>query len=177
MSNKYEDYLDDPEMLDFNETLEARAAAVMNDPNEAFGIKMFGPTGRGSPVMGRQSPYELTRNAAQARRNEGFTDDNYLKNPKNLEPFNEQQKKEAEDEKILDAYLDNMYKEEKKEAEDDRKFDAYLDKMYIEMKNPSKKGGTRKIIRRSSRRNKRSTRRNKRSRRRNKRSIRRNKRK
>ena len=95
MSNNDEDYLDDPEILDFNETLEAREAAEETDPNEAFRLKMFGPTGKGSPVMGRQSPYELSRNAAQARRNEGFTDDKYLKPPINLEPFNEQQKKRS----------------------------------------------------------------------------------
>jgi hypothetical protein len=90
----------------------------------------------------------LARNAAKARRNEGFKDDNYLRKPR-MVPINDQQKKEAEDEKQLDAYLDNMYKE---------------------MKTQSQKGGARK---RSTRRNKRSTRRrNKRSRksRRNKRS-------
>jgi hypothetical protein len=175
MSKDDEDYLDDPEILDFNENLDARAAQQMEE-----GITsplMFGRTGRGSPMMDRQSPYDLSRNAAEARRKEGFKDDKYLKNIKNLEPFNEQQKKEAEDEKQLDAYLDNMYKEEKKGAEDDARLDAYLDNMYEEMKPRRQKGGTRKRNKRSIKRNKRSTRRNKRRSRRNKRSSRRNKRK
>ena len=41
MSERDEDYFDDPEMLDFDETLEARAAAEETDPNEAFGLKIF----------------------------------------------------------------------------------------------------------------------------------------
>lgn len=80
MSNEDEDYLDDPEMLDFDETLEARAEAEETDPNEAFRLKMFGPTGRGaSPAMGRQSPYKLSRNAAASLRSVGFEDETHLK--------------------------------------------------------------------------------------------------
>lgn len=78
-----ENDFDDPEMLDFDETLEARAAAEETDPNEAFGLKMFGPTGRGaSPAMGRQSPYKLSRNAAASLRSVGFDDETHLKNTK-----------------------------------------------------------------------------------------------
>ena len=79
MSERDEDYFDDPEMLDFDETLEARAAAEETDPNEAFGLKIFGPTGRGSPAMGRQSPYQLSRNAAASLRSVGFEDESHLK--------------------------------------------------------------------------------------------------
>jgi hypothetical protein len=79
MSNEDEDYLDDPEMLDFDETLEARAAAEETDPNEAFRLAMFGPTGRGSPDMDRQSPYQLSRNAAASLRRVGFEDETHLK--------------------------------------------------------------------------------------------------
>jgi hypothetical protein len=161
------DYLDDAEIIDFNENLDARAAQQMEEG--AISPLMFGTTGRGSPMMDRQSPYDLARNAAKVRRNEGFKDDNYLRKPR-MVPINDQQKKEAEDEKQLDVYLDNMYKEEKKGAEDDARLDAYLDNMYEEMKTKSQKGGARK---RNTRRNKRSTRRRSR---RNKRSIRRNKR-
>ena len=83
MSDRDEDYFDDPEMLDFDETLEARAAQAQeeNDPNEAFGLEMFGPTGRGSPAMGRQSPYQLSRNAAASLRRVGFEDETHLKDP------------------------------------------------------------------------------------------------
>ena len=79
MSNEDEDYLDDPEILDFDETLEARAAAEETDPNEAFRLAMFGPTGRGSPDMDRQSPYQLSRNAAASLRRVGFEDETHLK--------------------------------------------------------------------------------------------------
>jgi hypothetical protein len=79
MSNEDEDYLDDPEMLNFDETLEARAAAEKTDPNEAFRLAMFGPTGRGSPDMDRQSPYKLSRNAAASLRSVGFEDESHLK--------------------------------------------------------------------------------------------------
>ena len=78
MSKEDEDYFDDPEMLDFDETLEARAVAEETDPNEAFGLKIFGPTGRGSPAMGRQSPYQLSRNAAASLRRLGL-DESHLK--------------------------------------------------------------------------------------------------
>ena len=74
-----ENDFDDTEILDFNETLEARAAAEETDPNEAFGLKIFGPTGRGSPAMGRQSPYQLSRNAAASLRRVGFEDESHLK--------------------------------------------------------------------------------------------------
>ena len=73
-----ENDFDDTEILDFNETLEARAAAEENDPNEAFGLKIFGPTGRGSPAMGRQSPYQLSRNAVASLRSVGL-DESHLK--------------------------------------------------------------------------------------------------
>jgi hypothetical protein len=167
MSRNNKDYLDDPEIIDFNENLNARAAQQMEEG--AISPLMFGRIGTGSPDIELRPDYMLFRDAAEARRKEGFADDKYLKKPR-IVPINEQQKKEADDEKLLDAYLDNMYKEEKKESEEDARLDAYLDNMYEEIKTQSKKGGTRK---RNTRRNKRSTRRrNKRSRksRRNKRS-------
>jgi hypothetical protein len=136
MSDDYK-YLDDPEILDFNENLDARAAQQMEEG--AISPLMFGTTGRGSPEMELIPESKLFRNAARALRIEGMNDDRHLIKPR-MVPFNEQQEKEAKDEKMLDTYLDNMYKE---------------------MKNPvarstssSKKGGARKRSR--SRRNKRS---------------------
>lgn len=84
MSNDNEDYLDDSEILDFNENLDARAAQVQeeHDPSEAFGLEMFGPTGRGaSPAMGRQSPRDLSRNADKSLRSVGL-DESHLKDTK-----------------------------------------------------------------------------------------------
>ena len=128
MSKKDEDYLDDPEIVDFNEELDARAARTMEEDEVPTSPLMFGPTGRGSPEMDLKTPRVLYRDAAKALRSEGI-DDSHLKYPINL-VLNEQQKKEA-DEKQFDKMLDNMYKQ---------------------MKNPvksavrpsSKKGGTRK---------------------------------
>ena len=128
MSKKDEDYLDDPEIVDFNEELDARAARSMEEEEVPTSPLMFGPTGRGSPEMDLKEPRVLYRDAAKALRREGI-DDSHLKDPINL-VLNEQQKKEA-DEKQFDKMLDNMYKQ---------------------MKNPvksavrpsSKKGGTRK---------------------------------
>lgn len=128
MSKKDEDYLDDPEIVDFNEELDARAARSMEEDEVPTSPLMFGPTGRGSPEMDLKTPRVLYRDAAKALRSEGI-DDSHLKYPINL-VLNEQQKKEA-DEKQFDKMLDNMYKQ---------------------MKNPvksavrpsSKKGGTRK---------------------------------
>lgn len=128
MSKKDEDYLDDPEIVDFNEELDARAARSMEEEEVPTSPLMFGRTGRGSPEMDLKTPRVLYRDAAKALRSEGI-DDSHLKYPINL-VLNEQQKKEA-DEKQFDKMLDNMYKQ---------------------MKNPvksavrpsSKKGGTRK---------------------------------
>jgi len=128
MSKKDEDYLDDPEIVDFNEELDARAARSMEEDEVPTSPLMFGRTGRGSPEMDLKTPRVLYRDAAKALRSEGI-DDSHLKYPINL-VLNEQQKKEA-DEKQFDKMLDNMYKQ---------------------MKNPvksavrpsSKKGGTRK---------------------------------
>jgi hypothetical protein len=168
MSRNNRDYLDDPEIINFNENLNARAAQQMEEGT--ISPLMFGRTGTGSPDIELRPDYMLFRDAARARRKEGFADDNYLKNPR-MVPINEQQKKEAEDEKRLDAYLDNMYKEEKKVAEEDARLDAYLDNMYEEMKTKSKKGGARKrSIRRRSRRSMRRSKRSMRRTRRNKRS-------
>jgi hypothetical protein len=96
MSDDDEDYLDDPEIIDFNEELEARAARAQeeHDPGEAFGLEMFGPSGRGaSPAMGRQSPYQLSRNAAASLRNAGFKDEKHLKDITAWEPEPEPQPK------------------------------------------------------------------------------------
>ena len=80
MSGDDEDYLNDPEIIDFNEELDARAARAQeeHDPSDTFGLEMFGPTGRGSPAMGRQSPYQLSRNAAASLRSVGL-DEKHLK--------------------------------------------------------------------------------------------------
>jgi hypothetical protein len=81
MSDDNEDSLDDHEIVDFNEELDARAAQAQeeHDPSEAFGLEMFGPTGRGaSPAMGRQSPRDLSRNAATSLGNVGL-DETHLK--------------------------------------------------------------------------------------------------
>lgn len=89
MSDDDDDYLDDSEILDFNEKLDARAAEAQeeHDPGEAFGVEMFGPSGRGaSPAMGRQSPYQLSRNAAASLRNAGFKDEKHLKDITAWEP-------------------------------------------------------------------------------------------
>ena len=152
MSKKDEDYLDDPEIVDFNEELDARAARSMEEDEVPTSPLMFGPTGRGSPEMDLKTPRVLYRDAAKALRSEGI-DDSHLKYPINL-VLNEQQKKEA-DEKQFDKMLDNMYKQ---------------------MKNPvksavrpsSKKGGTRKRSTKKRRSTKRRStkRRSKRSRRR-----------
>ena len=152
MSKDDDDYLDDPEIVDFNEELDARAARSMEEDEVPTSPLMFGPTGRGSPEMDLKTPRVLYRDAAKALRSEGI-DDSHLKYPINL-VLNEQQKKEA-DEKQFDKMLDNMYKQ---------------------MKNPvksavrpsSKKGGTRKRSTKKRRSTKRRStkRRSKRSRRR-----------
>ena len=160
----YGDLYDDDDMLELNKKLPntgARAAQAMDghfDEKEPISPLMFGPAGRGaSPVVGIIPDHMLYKVAAQARRNEGFKDDRYLEKPK-LEPFTEQQQKEAEDEKRLDEMLDNMYKEMKKPAKS-------------AVRPSSQKGGKRKRSTRSrvsrKRRNKRSRKgksRNKRSR-------------
>ena len=158
MSNKDDDdlYDDDVDMLEFNEKLpntEARATMEDNFDEEHVSPLMFGPTGRGSPEMELRPEHMLFRDAAQARRIEGIKDDKYMKYPINLEPINEQQKKEAKDAKMFDEYLDKMYKEMKKPVKS-------AVRPMSNAKLPPKKGGTRKRTRaRGSRRNKRSSRR------------------
>jgi hypothetical protein len=148
MNDDNGNYLDDQEIVDFNEELDARAAREMEKEEVPISPLMFGPSGRGSPVMELRPDHMLFRDAAKVRRNEGFKDDIYLEKPK-LEPFTEQQQKEAEDEKRLDEMLDNMYKEMKKPAKS-------------AVRPSSKKGGKRKrstrsrVSRKRSRRNKRS---------------------
>ena len=128
MSKKDEDYLDDPEIVDFNEELDARAARSMEEDEVPTSPLMFGPTGRGSPEMDLKEPRVLYRDAAKALRSEGI-DDSHLKYPINL-VLNEQQKKEA-DEKQFDKMLDNMYKQLKNPVKS-------------AVRPSSKKGGTRK---------------------------------
>ena len=165
----YNDLYDDDDMLELKKlpNTGARAAQAMDghfDEKEPISPLMFGPAGRGaSPVVGIIPDHMLYKVAAQARRNEGFKDDRYLEKPK-LEPFTEQQQKEAEDEKRLDEMLDNMYKEMKKPAKSAVRPKA-------KSPSPSQKGGTRKrstrsrVSRKRSRRNKRSrSRKSKRSR-------------
>lgn len=165
MSNKDDDdlYEDDMGMLEFNENSEARATMDDNFDEEHVSPLMFGPTGRGSPEMELRPEHMLFRDAAQARRIEGIKDDKYMKYPTNLEPINEQQKKEAKDAKMFDEYLDKMYNEMRKPVKS-------AARPMSKAKIPLKKGGTRKrsTRRRGSRRSKRSrsrkSRRNKRSR-------------
>ena len=140
MSDDNDDYLDDPEIIDFNEELDARAARSMEEDGMPTSPLMFGRTGRGSPEMDLKEPRVLYRDAAKALRREGI-DDSHLKDPTNL-VLNEQQKKEA-DEKQFDKMLDNMYKEMKKPVKS-------------AVRPSSKKGGKRK---RSTRRSRKSTRR------------------
>ena len=141
MSKKDDDYLDDPEIVDFNEELDARAARDMEEDGMPTSPLMFGPTGRGSPEMELKQPRVLYQDAAKALRSEGMNDDSHLKDPTNL-VLNEQQKKEA-DEKQFDKMLDNMYKGMKKPAKS-------------AVRTSSKKGGKRK---RSTRRSRKSPRR------------------
>jgi hypothetical protein len=165
MSRDDEDYLDDPEIIDFNENLDARAAQQMEEGE--ISPLMFGRTGRGSPEMDLKEPRVLYRDAAKALRREGM-DDSHLKDPINL-VLNEQQKKEA-DEKQFDKMLDNMYKQTKKPV----KSAARPKNMMPDSKLPPKKGGSRKrsIRSRGSRKSRRS-RRSKRGSRKSKRSSRR----
>ena len=164
MSKKDEDYLDDPEIVDFNEELDARAARSMEEEEVPASPLMFGPTGRGtSPEMINKSPYELFRNASQALRNEGIKDDRHMKNTKTWDTRSEeQQQKEEAEEKQFDKMLDNMYNEMRKPV------------ARSNTKLSSKKGGTRKRNKRSTRRRstKRSTRRSTRRIRKSKRSKR-----
>jgi hypothetical protein len=157
----YDDlYVDDIDMLELNEKLpntKARATMEEDAMSKAVGEKLYGPTGRGSPEMRNISPYELSRYAGKALRNEGIKDDRHLKNTKAWDPKSEEQKKEEADERRFDEAMSNMYKEMRKPVAQRKA-------------NPSsKKGGTRKRNKRSrrgSRRNKRrGSRRNKRSRR------------
>ena len=110
MSKKDDDYLDDREIVDFNEELDARVAQDMEEDGMPTSPLMFGRTGRGSPEMDLKEPRKLYSDAAKALRTAGI-DDSHLKDPTNL-VLNEQQKKEA-DEKQFDKMLDNMYKEMK----------------------------------------------------------------
>ena len=151
MSKEDEDdlYNDEVDMLELDEKLpNTEASATIEHDDEAISPLMFGPTGRGSPVMELRPDHMLFRDAAKVRRNEGFKDDKYLEKPE-FEPFNEQQKKEAV-EKRFDALIDNMYKEIKKPVAPSKD------------KPSSKKGGTRKRSSRRTRR-RRSIRRNKKS--------------
>ena len=159
----YDDlYVDDIDMLELNEKLpntKARATMEEDAMSKAVGEKLYGPTGRGSPEMRNISPYELSRYAGKALRNEGIKDDRHLKNTKAWHPKSEQQQKEEAEERQFDEAISNMYKEMRKPV------------AHRKANPSSKKGGTRKRNKRSrrgSRRNKRSrrgSRRNKRSRR------------
>ena len=203
MSDDDEDYLDDPEILDFNENLDARAAQAQeeHDPNEAFGLEMFGPTGRGSPAMGNQSPYQLSRNAAASLRNAGFKDEKHLKDITAWEPQPQPRQKP----KAVKAAAAVMVKakpspENRNQFSDNSKYDQdaqdAADKFWLSMghlplrhrigqewekkmqerfRPQRNKGGTRKRAR--SRRSKKSIRRNKRSSKRSSRKSKRSRRK
>jgi hypothetical protein len=154
MSNDDEDYLDDPEIVDFNEELDARASQSMEEDEIPTSPLMFGTIGRGSPEMDLKTPRVLYRDADKALRSEGINDDSHLKDPTNL-VLNEQQQKEAEDAKRFDALIDRMYKGIGKPVARPK------------TNSSSKKGGTRK---RSSRRTRRSRSRSRSRSRRNKKS-------
>ena len=155
MSRNDKDYLDDPEIIDFNEKIDAREAEEMEEDEIPTSPLMFGPSGRGSPEMDLKEPRVLYRDAAKALRRAGMNDDSHLKDPTNL-VLNEQQKKEAE-EKQIDDMLANMYKE------------MTTMKPVKSAVRPSskKKGGTRKRSRtrrsRKSRKSRKSTRRSRRN--------------
>ncbi len=150
MSDDNENYLDDPEILNFNEALDARAARVMEEGEEAISPLMFGKLGRGSPAMDIRSNRALYLDAATALRNAGINNEKHMKDLTDL-VLNEQQKAEAEQAKKFDAMIANMYKEMKNPVK------SGIRRISKAKLPPSKKGGTRK-------RNKRSTKRNKRSR-------------
>ena len=115
MSKKDDDYLDDPEIVDFNEELDARAARDMEEDGMPTSPLMFGPTGRGlSPKIELRANRKLYSDAAKALRSEGINDDSHLKNTKAWNPKSEEQQKEEDDEKQFDSYMSNMYKEMKK---------------------------------------------------------------
>ena len=160
MSRDDEDYLDDPEIIDFNENLDARAAQQMEEGE--ISPLMFGPTGRGSPEMELKSTRTLYRDAAKALRSADI-DYSHLKDPTNL-ALNEQQ---IEEENQFDEMIDRVYKETKKPV----KSAARPKNMMSNSKLPPKKGGSRKRSsrrvsrKRSSRRRSRGSRRSKRRRR------------
>ena len=154
MSKKDDDYLDDPEIVDFNEELDARAAQSMEEDEIPISPLMFGPTGRGmSPEMELTATRKLHSDSAKALRREGI-DYSHLKDPTNL-VLNEQQKEE-DAERQFDEAMSNMYKEMKKPVKS-------------ASRPSSKKGGARK---RSSRRGSRRSRKGKRGSRKSKRNKR-----
>jgi hypothetical protein len=154
MSKNDEDYLDDPEIIDFNEELDARAAQQMEEGEGAISPLMFGKLGRGSPAMDIRTNRALYLDAATALRNAGINNEKHMKDLTNL-VLNEQQKAEAEDAKRFDVMIANMYKEMKNPVKSGIR-------PISKAKLPSsKKGGTRK---RSTRRSRRKSKRTKRSR-------------
>jgi hypothetical protein len=89
--SKEEDYDDLYEdevngLLDLDASNAEEEEEEEEDKGDAFSRKMFGPTGRGSPAMDRQSPYQLSRNAAASLRNAGFKDEKHLKDITAWEP-------------------------------------------------------------------------------------------
>jgi len=113
MSDDYK-YLDDPEIIDFNQKIEAREALDMEEEEIPTSPLMFGPTGRGSPEMELRENRKLYSDSAKALRNEGMNDDSHLKNTKAWNPKSEEQQKEEEDERQFDEAMSNMYKGMKK---------------------------------------------------------------
>ena len=152
MSRNDKDYLDDAEIIDFNEKIDAREAEEMEEEEVPISPLMFGPSGRGtSPEMELIPPRKLHSDAAKALRAADF-DDSHLRDPTNL-VLNEQQQKEAE-EKQFDDMLANMYKEM-----------TTIKPVKSAVRPSSKKGGTRKRSTRRRGTRKRSTRRRRSSRR------------
>jgi hypothetical protein len=143
MSDDDDDYLDDPEILDFNENLDARAAEAQeeHDPGEAFGVEMFGPTGRGaSPAMGRQSPYQLSRNAAASLRNAGFKDEKHLKDITAWEPQPQPQPQPRQKPKAVKAAKAKPLQANRNQFYDNDKYDrdaqVAADKFWLSMGHP-----------------------------------------
>ena len=148
--------MDDPEIVDFNEELDARAARDMEEDGMPTSPLMFGPTGRGmSPEMELIPLRKLYSNSAKALRSADF-DDSHLKDPTNL-ALNEQQ---IEEENQFDEMIDRVYKATKKPVKSAVRTMSKAKlpvRTMSKAKLPPKKGGTRKrSTRRRSRRSGRS---------------------
>ena len=72
MSKKDEDYLDDPEIVDFNEELDARAARSMEEDEDAWMMcKVFGLCAVGLATAAAASSYIKGGNNKKTKRRRG----------------------------------------------------------------------------------------------------------